>query len=448
LLNALVGASEKLAGSHYGELICAFYLCLGLLSVISVYISLTLLRVSSLLSLVIGLILTLNPSEILSEFDPIYTVPVIAIHSFMALALICYLQRRSNRYLYAFLGLAVTLTLIRSPYQWIWVVALVAMLWWQISNNRRQILIVGAIGVFLSLLWPVKNEILFHHFASTTWAPFSIAKHWDWNGPAEQELVRQGLITTFAPPNNSDEAVAALLRSKYQGPATGYPELDDVTKRTGGAVNWNSLAGLRLNDARQSDIHLLLRRNTKEFTINVLHSLAIYFYPSTQYYALFGGGDSRFGELGRYYQPLRAVDRVVRRFCCNVFGLPADTSAMSSAAAAHPEQNRSAASIVKKTCMGALLLNGVLLICVVSFGRGSFWQGAHERKAAAMVMTLTVAYSFLVNFVEFGENMRYRFETQALVFMAVAIFLQQILDRKAVATRDRIENESLIRVQS
>jgi hypothetical protein len=433
LLNALVGLAEKVAGSHYGELITFLYLVLGLCAIISVYVSLTLLRVSSILSLCISLVLLLNPSEILSEFDPIYTVPVVAIHCFLALATICYLRRRSLPSLYCMVGLAVLLTLTRSSYQWIWVIAILATVWWQTPQNRAQIRTAALIGVFLSLLWPVKNEVLFHHFISTTWGPLSMSKHWDWNGPAVQALVRQGLLTTFASPDESDEAVRAQLRSKFQGPPTGFPELDDVTKKTGGSINWNSLAGLRLNDARQKDIYVLLRDDPKLYAISVLHSVAIYFYPSTQYYAMFDEENSQFSEIARHYQPLRAIDTVVRRVCCNVFGLPPNTPVLSAAGTSGPQSHRTVASVVGKLCIGALLLNGALLICMISFGRRSIWQGAHDRKVAAMVMTLSVAYSFLVvNLVEIGENERYRFETQALVFMVAAIFLQQLWDRRRV----------------
>lgn len=431
LLNALIGLAEKVSGPYYGQLITLFFVILGSCAVICVYLSLTLLRVSPTVSLCVSLLLLLNPAEILSEFDPFYTIPVIAIHCFMALATICYLQRRSLRSLYCLVGLAVLLTLTRSSYQWIWVIAVLAVVWWQTPQSRNQVRIAGFVALFLSLLWPLKNEVLFRHFISTTWGPLSMAKHWDWNGSAVQDMVRQGLVTTFAPPDGSEDAIRRQLQSKWKGPPTGFPELDDVTKKTGGSINWNSLAALRLNDARQKDIRVLLRHDPKEYVVSVLHSVAIYFYPSTQYYAMFGEAGNPLVELAQHYQPLRAIDTVVRRVCCNVFGLPPNTPVPSAAEGARPQQHRTFASVAKKLCVGALLLYGVVLVCVISFGRRSIWLGAQDRKVAAMVMSLTIAYSFVVvNLVEIGENQRYRFETQALVFMVVAVFLQQLWDRR------------------
>jgi len=431
LLNALVGLAEKIAGPSYGELIVALYLILGLSAIISVYLSLTLLRVNSTVSLIVSLFLLLNPSEILSEFDPFYTIPVISVLCFMVLATICYLQRRSLGALYCLVGLAVLLTLTRSSYQWIWVIAVLAIVWWQSPQSRTQIRTAGFVALFLSLLWPMKNEIIFHHFISTTWGPLSMAKHWDWNGPAVQNLERRGLLNTSLGPQAPAEDIKVQLQSKWQGPPSGFPELDDVIKKTGGSINWNSLAGLRLNDATQRDISVLLRYDPKEYVISVLHSVAIYFYPSTQYYAMFEDANNQLIELAQYYQPLKPIDTVVRRVCCNVFGLPSSVPLQNAVQASRPNQHRTFTSVAKKLCIGALLLNGIVLICIFSFASRAIWHDAHDRKVAAMVMSLTIAYSLIVvNLVEIGENQRYRFETQALVVMVVVILLQQLWDRR------------------
>ena len=122
---------------------------------------------------------------------------------------------------------------------------------------------------------------------------------------------------------------------------------------------------------------------------------------------------------------------MVRRVCCNVFGLPPGVPLRLDAQASRPQQHRTFTSVATKLCVGVLLLYGVLFACMLSFACRSVWQGAQDRKVAAMVMSLTIAYSFVVvNLVEIGENQRYRFETQALVVMVVVIFLQQLWDRR------------------
>jgi hypothetical protein len=74
------------------------------------------------------------------------------------------------------------------------------------------------------------------------------------------------------------------------------------------------------------------------------------------------------------------------------------------------------------------------LLFMLSLSRPSLWNGSPDRKVAAMVMTVTITYAFLVvNLVDVGENMRFRFETEGLVFVVAAIFLQQLWDRRTPA---------------
>ena len=81
-------------------------------------------------------------------------------------------------------------------------------------------------------------------------------------------------------------------------------------------------------------------------------------------------------------------------------------------------------------------MNALVLACLLSFARRSFWSGRPDRKVAAMVMTATIAYVFLVvNLVEVGESMRFRFETAPLVMIVAAVFLQQLWEQRSQKRR-------------
>jgi hypothetical protein len=426
LFNALVGLSEKIGGSHYGQLILGLQLLLGLAAVISVYLLLTQLQVASAFSFVISCVLLFNPAEIAFEFDPLYTEIVSALNCFIALAIVCYLRGRSSRALYWLIGIAVCLTLVRSSYQWIWLGAMLAVLWWQLPESRRQIRNAGVAGVLLTLVWPAKNYVLFRHFTSSTWAPFSIAKHWQAErlGPPIDTWLHEGLLPTFALPSAaSEEQFQAWLQTRWLMPPNGAPELDDIAKATGRATNWNSLAMLRMHDAQAEDVWFLLRHDPKAYSVNVARGLKLYFEPATVWLTLFPD------ELMQYQHMARA-DRIVRHICCNIFGIPpgiAIGANHDTAATGHS----SIKVLIQSICMGAVLMNGFVLLFVLSLGRRSLWGGNRDRKVAAMVMTITIMYGFLVTtLLEIGENMRFRFETQALVLVVAAILLQQLWDRR------------------
>jgi len=115
LLNAAIGLAEKIAGPHFGVLLLSFQFLLGLSAIISFYVLLTRLRVAPLFSLCLSFVLLLNPAEVYFKFPSLYTSRVLAFHCLIALAIVCYVQSRSQRALYWLVGLAVLLTCSALP---------------------------------------------------------------------------------------------------------------------------------------------------------------------------------------------------------------------------------------------------------------------------------------------------------------------------------------------
>jgi hypothetical protein len=426
--NALVGVAEKVGGTHYDVILLGLNFLSGLCAVLAVYLVLSRLRVSPLLCFTVALLLLLNPAEITFEFDPLYTEFVVVLNCLIALATVWFLGRRSARALYTLVALCMCLILLRSLYQWIWVAAIMAVLWAQLPRNRAQIQTAAAIAIFFSLLWPAKNEIFFKHFISSTWTPYNVARHWETkvDQPPIQDWRRQGLLPSVAGLDESEAQFGARLQSDWPAPRTGFPELDDIFKQTGGAINWNSAAMLRFHDAQAKDNAFLLRNDPKAYVHGVLRGTWNYFLPSSAYLTWMGTHSTR------QYQLIAPFDRLVRRLCCNVFGFPAESGSIGLD---REDPRTSMISKIKALCMGSLLLYGVVAACLFSFARTNFWRGDEDRKVLAMILITTIAYSFMVsNLLEVAENFRYRFETQSLAMIVAAVFLQQVWDRRT-ATR-------------
>lgn len=382
--------------------------------------------VSPWFSFAVSLALLLNPSAILFEFDALYTSIVYALLCFIMLALVLYVKGRSRSALYWMLGLSIGLTLLRSTYHWVWIAAIVGVLWWQLPESRKQIAKAGTVAVFLAMLWPAKNYLLFHHFSSTTWGPYSMSRHWGGApyGPPLEDWIQHGLLPTFS--QSANQTDAAWLNEYWLAPPAGAPELDDIVKRTGGAPNWNSLTMLQMHDAQAKDIAFLLRHDTKWYVHTVGLGIVDYFEPTSNYFVVTGAWPM-WGASAAQYQKLAGLDKIVKRVCCNIFGFPRDLSVGS------PPTHRAMILLrLQSLCMASVLAYGLVFGCLLSFGLWrSLWVDARDRKVVAAVMTLTIFYLFsVVSLVEVGENMRFRYETQALVMMVVVIFLQQLWDRR------------------
>jgi hypothetical protein len=421
LFNLLVGLSLKIGGQSFGSVMLGIQFGLDLSAGIAVYLTLITLDVAPLFSLIVSLLLTLNPAAILFDFDALYTTIVYAFNCFIALAATRFIRSRSNRSLYWLVAMTVLLTLLRSSYHWLWLAVMFCLLWWQLPASRRRIAKAGVLALFLALLWPAKNAILFHHFASSTWGPRNIARVL-----SASQLVqdRSPELHALEPADFTQEQ--PWFRQHWLVPPVGYPELDDIAKGGNGATNWNSLTLLRVHDAEAKDDLYILRHDPGAYLRTVRAGMRLYFQPATDYFHL--NPDLGFWRRGiAQYQTVSPFDRTVRRVCCNIFGLqqPVDEAA---------DKRELIPWSIKGLCAGAVLMYVFLAACAFTIAfQPSLWKANPERRVALILMLYTLLYTFLVvNFFDVGENMRYRFETQALAMIVCAAFAQVLWQRRKV----------------
>jgi hypothetical protein len=427
LFNLLIGLALKTGGPAFGWVVLAVQMLIGLAAGIAVYLTLTTLGVKPWISLAVSLLLLLNPSAILYEFDALYTSLVYALQCFIALAASRYVIARSSAALYWLAALAVTLTLLRSSYQWLELLAIFALLYFQMPSNRRQIMKAGLAAVFLSLLWPAKNYVLFHHFTSSTWGPYSLSRMWR-GSPVI--AAHPDAVPTMLPSASVD--IQPWLRTAWQTTPTGFPELDDIAKDNVGATNWNSLAMLRMRDAQSRDLAYLARHDPATYLHHVSVDLFYYFQPTTDYFILNDPAKFPFWQPSwDLYNKLEPIDRPLRRICCNIFGFrPPYSSAFAGKATLWWR--------IRGMAAGSVLLYAIAFACLVSFALCKpLWAAHPDRRIVLSLMILTIAYAFVVYaLLEFGENMRFRYETDALVAITATVFLQQVWDRRRPSSPD------------
>jgi hypothetical protein len=420
LFNLLLGISLKLAGPHYDWLMLGLQMLLDLASGIAVYLTLVTLEVYPTFSLIVSLVLLLNPAAILYDFDALYTTIVYSMHCFIALAAARYAATRSSRALGWLTALCVALTLLRSTYHWIWLICLFAILWWRVVPNRRQILKAATIGLLLALVWPAKNYVLFRHFSSTTWAPYNLSRMW---GGTPLVKARSPLLPTLAPVDLSQEH--AWLSQHWAVPAVGYPELDDIA-RADGATNWNSLTMLHLHDAQVRDDLYLFRHDPRDYVHHVFLASLLYFAPADKY--LVASGLEFWQPSIQLYGTIEPINRPLSRICCYPLGYRSATDSIRTSGG-------SMWIHLREVCLGAIFAFALMVTCLLSF---RFWPALWApsprasdsnpaRKTVVLLAGFTILYAFaLSSLLEIGENMRFRYETHALVLIAGAIFLQQI----------------------
>ncbi len=427
LYNALTGVALKLAGDRFGKLLLSFQFLLGLVASLALYYTLVRLRLHRMVSFAIAVLVLLNPSTILFEFDALYTQLVYAGLTVLTLAVTCFVQTNSPRWLALALTTALLLTLTRATYQWVWLMGLSGLLWWFLPLARQRIARFSVVFVALALLWPLKNFSRFHHFTSSTWAPYSLAKHWDARDPRIAAWADAGELPTFTySESQGAEQENAWLSSHWGAAPRGAPELDSLTKFAGGPANWNSLALLCMHDAQLQDVKFLLRHDPGSFLTETYKGMRLYFEPTSRYFLISQN------EAAAQYHLLAPLTHAIDRICCNTFGLPPDfRSDYRPASQAAVKDHSTAIQNLQRLCLSALAGAILLLAALAASMRSKLWLADPDRRIVILLISWTIVWVFLVTtVVETGENMRFRFETQSLAIIVIATFLQHLWERR------------------
>jgi hypothetical protein len=179
-----------------------------------------------------------------------------------------------------------------------------------------------------------------------------------------------------------------------------------------------------MHDAQERDSFFLIRHDPEPYFYGVAAAVFYYFRPSSDYYLVATRNDN-----AAKYLVVANLDHAERRICCNIFGIPPEV--MSIPAPSGPPRHATAKSSLQKICVGAVISYVFLLVALFSLRRPATWENSPNRKRVIMVLGVTVGYVFFVsNLMEVGENERFRLEIQPLVFVILAIFLQQVWDRR------------------
>ena len=239
--NLFLGIVLKLFPGHELAAFVACYLLLGLVFAAAMLLLLRGFGVPDVLSAVAVAIYVASPTFVLFENWLFYTYPVTVLLLLAALFWQRFVWRR--RYLDALLLFicAALLALTWSLFHLVWLLALVLALVLLQRRDWRKVLAAAAIPLLVVAFWYGKNLVQFGQFTGSTWFGMSLSKMTNCalTGPERQALYASGVISpgSFIQPFSSPD--------RYYGDApkplpTGIPVLDQELKPSG-APNYNNV---------------------------------------------------------------------------------------------------------------------------------------------------------------------------------------------------------------
>jgi hypothetical protein len=207
LWNALVGLSMKTGASIWPRIWHLVFLGLGLVELLSLYALLVTVRIPRWPAAALAALFVISPAVLVYENDFFYDYPTLVLLTVAALAAARFVAKPTFWRGFWFFGAAATLVLLRTLFEWPWVLLVVALALVVCRGHRRTVLWSCALPVALVAAVVAKNWIMYGVPSTTTWSGIMLARSAVTALPlserrqlvAEGKLHRVSLVTPLSP---------------------------------------------------------------------------------------------------------------------------------------------------------------------------------------------------------------------------------------------------------
>ncbi|MBV7532020.1 hypothetical protein [Chitinophaga sp. sic0106] len=407
LFNGLCSLLMNAFPVHYIQVMEALWIILGFVQTILLYLSIYQLTRKRWIGFAVSAYFCITPAFLLYEAWYFYTYLGMIFLSYSLYFLIRFLRTEKFVWGFAlFLTLAV-ICLTISMFHLVWLIAAVVLVLLMCQPHLRKKTILAALfPVLLVTGWYGKNKVMFGHFTASTWMGMNVARIML---PLDRQLppaITNDTIRRYAdigPFRCLEEYGVQWLPENKQYPGIGA--LHDWCKGTSES-NFNNIQYIYISDQFQKAGMECLKADPKKYLKLTFTANSLYFSPTTNYFNLV---KNRSKILGYEY-------------FFNLGYIP-----------------------IHKDYI--FLTNAILvLLYAVSFGLLAWhslqrWKGVRKRilawewqDIAAVYAAFNILYLMLAgNFLELGENNRFRFQVIPLfLFLLVYTVWNQWMRGKPI----------------
>jgi hypothetical protein len=422
--NLYTGVVLKLFPQSYPVALHCVHLLLGLAICWLIFYLMRVLGVSRWIAFSLAAWFTVSPGVVLFENFMLYEYIVCFLLVAASAALWRCATRGSFQRLLLFFVLLLALVFMRNFFHLIYVLTIVAALFYLSKGIRQRVLLAAALPVITVVGLYTKNWVVFGAFSGSTWLGMNmdtITAH-QLTSREARDLMGRGVIS---PVSTLDlGSPIELYRPYIWIPApSGVPVLDECVTSTG-ATNFNCLAFFQVQHAYTRDGVALLRTYPIVYLRSLEAAWFSYFLPP---------GDFPFFDLNR--PRIRALDRFWNVVFFGQFEDAGDRKELRRLAA-----HGAAVSLVLHT--GIFLMIGLpaLWIWAVIYLLRGIRRKTLDRPSAILIGFLLFNIGYLTavaNLLSSFENNRYRFPFDAFYVVLLGVALEQLrLRHYGTATAD------------
>lgn len=412
--NLFLGAVLKIPGASHEALFHVCYLVFGFLLYYGLYAFLRLSRVSRPWALAAASLFILTPNAIIYETYLFYTYPVCVLLVWAAVMLALAVRSPADfRFPAVFFMLLGVLCLSRAAYHLVYLLACVALVLIPKANRIRKVYL-PALAVILCVgLLYTKNAVLFNTFGPSSWTGMNMmrivqkgisgSRIWQLTQPTDEDAVAHR-----KPFNKLADYGPAVYSPIQDQTAVRAPELFQPVKRNGEG-NFNHITYIEISKQYQTAAITLIRNETPHYFGAVWEAWLVYFKPSWDFVAFTHSAPEAVKYLDGWSRVRRGNTWVdIRNVKKRILDAPRIGRHMYR--------------------LNNLLVVPLALLFITLAGLPKAWRLFRHGDGACipyLFMLGTIWYvALLGNFMEYGENNRFRAETDPLMYLAVCLVLR------------------------
>lgn len=396
LFNFFIGIVENISSELTSQIFNVTFVIIGLLTNILLFKILRKLKISSLLSFSATIFYLISPATLLYENLFFYTHIVIFFLIFASFFLILYLENHNAFHLFYFFLFLSLCFLTTSFFHLSWFLIILTSI--LILERKRWKLSLKAVCIplFLVLALLFKNQIVFGEFSSSTWLGMNLSRI-TVNELPEQErikLVQAGKLSEIAllPPFPDAKYLFESKSIKSEN-STHIDVLDRMFKNSG-HTNYNNQVYIKASHlAMKDDIYVIINYPAV-YTSGIFKSFKLYFDSPT-----------KFNLLEQNVAKIKTYNRFFNSF---IYG-------------SSPNTTVGYFSIILIPMM-------LVLALLIIFGKGI----EKSKKYFSVFLIFNIVYVMIIgNFLELGENNRFRYYTEIFHIIIWALIIESIINKKS-----------------
>jgi len=357
----------------------------------------------------VGIIYALNPSLFLYEAYPLYTLPTAFLVVASVFCLAMFAPNRRSGWLYAFVVFINLLILTRSAYHLAILIVAIPFVVMLADAKRVKVAIISLAISVASVGWYAKNYAQFGFFGASSWTGqglWRIAGK-DYSPQRKKALLAEGVIEPVAA-----EVHPFTVPSVYR--PYGFNETSDVQVLNND--DFNNINIIEISRAYQRSALGVIRRDPANYIRNVCRSYRFFCIPSSRYPQVAANAEKIAQHewiSSRVVQGQWLCERLTEHSGVDLFG--------------------SLLFIVLPLVVLAYLFSAMRRC---KFSPSAWGRMISRDPAAAMAMFLIVYSTLVCCMLEFGENMRFKFLIEALLWGVPLGLALRFFQRRRLAGDD------------